>query len=286
MKRFISIAVLASFFLASMVFFQNCSKVAFAPDTSSLAVKATDIVQDNNDTGIDPAVSCRTDYVNTTSNVKILFMVDTSGSNVNYTQNGKFYYGTDPVKTWRLATMSNFLQAYESRANFFYGLLTFQDASATAQILGSNGAGAFTNVIATARDGIASFGRVTDREATPYGSALNLAKSIITADLPKNTKETAYVVVMISDGAPTDARYLAVSGVDSLKSDVKSLMDLAPGLVSVNSVFLYNSIVPTAADKKYMQAMASVGNGSFITADANQSISISNTLRVPKQVCD
>ncbi|RYZ71766.1 MAG: hypothetical protein EOP09_04140, partial [Proteobacteria bacterium] len=106
--------------MSGILLFQNCSQVAFTPSEASLdpqnGVKSTDTG------GTDP--SCRTDYVNVNKDIKVLFVVDTSGSNVNRNEGGKTVLGTDLDKKWRLASINKFIQTYQDRSNFHYGLIT------------------------------------------------------------------------------------------------------------------------------------------------------------------
>lgn len=277
MKSQIRWGLLAGIFGSFLLMFQNCSQVSFTPDAANLANSVDGL--SSNDSGTDP--NCRIDYANAAADVKVLFLVDASGSN----ENSGATVGTDPGQVWRLATLNTFVDAYKNKNNFFYGLLTFQGTTAKPQI-SSGGAGVFTNNLSTVAQGIASFDANIDGGNTPYDAALNLAKSVIMADLAiPSSKPTAYAVVMISDGVPTNDRYKGVNGVTNLKADVKSLVDLAPGKITVNSVFLYNAAKPSNSEEQYLRAMASVGGGAFIFADSKQTISIADSIRVSQEIC-
>ena len=247
----------------------------FTPDQASLDSKAG-IQSNGNTTGTDP--SCRTDYVNVNKDVKVLFVVDNSGSNVNIN-------GTDIDKKWRLATINKFIQTYQNKSNFYYGLITFQNSVATPQIR-SGDVGIFTNNLSMVTQGVANFASTPDAGATPYQAAINLTKQMINEDLKlKSSKPTAYVVVMISDGYPSDSRYTETNGIANLKADTKTLVDMAPGMIGVNTVFLYNAVKPSSAGKEPLQAMAAVGGGTFIIADSNQTVSIADSIKVPQEIC-
>jgi uncharacterized protein YegL len=227
--------------------------------------------------------TCTTDLVDVSHNVKILFLVDTSGSNAD-----SFYYGsgTDVGKTWRLATINNFVNTYSSKSNFYFGLVTFQDTSAKPQIA-SGGQGIFSNVQSVVQQGITNFKNTADIGATPYQAAIKMAGSIISADLkayPSST--TAYMVVMISDGAPTDTVYLdALTGMQALSTDAASVVSLAKAQISLNTVYLYNPASPANSDTRYLQTIASVGNGVFVEASSQSTLSIKDTIQVPQEVC-
>ncbi len=271
MKTQIRLGLLAVIFGSFLLMFQNCSQVSFTPDSAN-ALNSVEGLS-NNGGGADP--NCRIDYTNAAADVKVLFLVDASGSNDI----------TDRGQVWRLATLNSFVDAYKNKNNFFYGLLTFQGTTAKPQIA-TGGVGVFTNNLSTVAQGIASFDANIDGGSTPYDAALNLAKSIIMEDLAiPASKPTAYAVVMISDGVPTNDRYKGVNGINNLKTDVKALADIAPGKITVNSVYLYNAAKPSNSEEEYLRAMASVGGGTFIFADSKQAISIADSIKVPKEIC-
>jgi Mg-chelatase subunit ChlD len=278
MRRQYSMAILAGIFLTSMVMFQNCSQVAFTPDTA--ASSGVNGAGDPNDGGIDP--TCRTDDVTATADVKVLFVVDASGSNIN---NGNTV-GTDNDQVWRKKTMNTFISTYQNKNNFYYGLISFQDSSAKAHIQLS-GKGVFTNNMSAVSSGMTSFDANQDGGSTPYKPAIDMAKDIILRDMALgSSKPVAYVVVMISDGVPKDSRYTGSGGIANLKTDTQSLMDVGgKGNISVNSVLLYNTSAPSLSDEDYLKAMAQVGKGAYIKADSNGTLSIADTVKVPGSVC-
>jgi len=225
---------------------------------------------------------CKTDYVDVSHKVKILFLVDTSGSNATT----KTTIGTDNNKVWRLATINNFVNAYSSKSNFYFGLVTFQGSSATPQIA-SGGNGIFTNDPSAVQQGITNFKNTADSGSTPYQPAILMAKSMISADLKAYpSSDTAYVIVMISDGEPKDAVYLDPStGIRTLISDVASVISVATSQISFNTVYLYNSAAPSNSNTTYLQTIANAGGGVFVQANSQSTLSIKDTVEVPQQVC-
>lgn len=271
MKVGIRLALMLGSFATSLFLFQNCSKVAFTEDLSSL--------QNKND-----GPTCRVDVASTTKNIKVLFVIDTSGSNAS---GGNGNQGTDLNKVWRLATINSFLNAYGAKSNFSFGFVTFQGTKASSLIMEGN-RGVFSSSLSQANQAVAAFQQVPDKDNTPYDAALNAVKDMISYDQQKaSSKDAAYVVVMVSDGYPTNSSYTnSTNGMSNLKNDVKSILAVAPGQTSLNTVFLYNQNIPGASQKIYLETIASEGGGVFVEASSQNTLNIADTVQVPKQVCD
>ncbi|WP_413288678.1 VWA domain-containing protein [Bdellovibrio sp. HCB337] len=281
MKRAASVTVLSGIFLTFMLSFQNCSKVGFTSAVDASAVK-NGTTGDGDDDGGGDDTNCRIDMVNSTKTTKILFLIDTSGSNAG--NNGAA--GTDMGKTWRLATINSFINAYASKPNFQFGFATFQETSAKA-LLESNNHGIFTNNMTEINQAIQALKDTEDQGNTPYDAALSIVKDMISYDQVRNpSKEVGYVVIMVSDGSPTNKSYTnEATGMTALTNDVKAINNVAVGQISVNTVYLYNQSVPSASQKSYLQKIASVGHGAFIEASSQQIIQISDTVQVPTTTC-
>lgn len=284
------------FFMTSVLLvlvFQNCSQPSFTELASKSAVSESG-TGSAQDTGLpnDPSSPNATDSgtcvptsVTSNSVVKVLFVVDASGSNVMNVGGP----GTDPDKAWRLATLNNFIDSYKNRANFNFGLISFKRDSATPHIQ-SNGKAIFTNNITVVSAGVTSFKNTEDVGATPYKAALAMTKDIIANDLSVNAAQKAtYVVVLISDGQPTD-----YSSPEEVIPDVAAIRALAPSRVSLNSVFYYpatSHIEPMfleemiATATKYLTNVATAGGGKFIKALTNEVLNIDNTVVVPGMSC-
>ncbi|MFZ3229104.1 MAG: VWA domain-containing protein [Pseudobdellovibrio sp.] len=216
--------------------------------------------------------ACHTQLINTVRTVKILFLIDTSGSNDGST-------GTDSGKKWRSNVLQTFINSYKSKPNIYYGLATFQGDSVKSHILVNN-TSAFTNNLSLVDKGIQSFRTTPDQDTTPYKPALILAKKMISDDLKiTNSKDTLYYVVMISDGGATD--YI---GPDYIIPDINNVVSLAPKQISMNSVYYYGSF-NDASQTKYLQNIANIGQGNFITANSSESLKIDDILTVPTTVC-
>jgi uncharacterized protein YegL len=277
MKRAFYKSLLASLSLLGLLAFQNCSKVTFTGEPAAAASNvANGITGDNTNPtpGADP--TCRVEMVNTTKPVKVLFLIDTSGSNQN----------TDAGKVWRLETINSFINVYGSKTNFEFGFATFQGTSAISLITKENH-GVFSNNMTDINQAIMDFKNTQDYGATPYDAAIAVVKNMIIYDQSvKASKDVAYVVVMISDGMPTNTTYVdPATGMDALTKDVNSLLTAAPGQIGLNTVFLYNQSAPDTFQKSYLQKIADLGTGVFIEATSKQTLQISDTVQVPGKTC-
>lgn len=219
--------------------------------------------------------SCRPTEVVSTKTVKVLFLVDTSGSNLSEGRT----LGTDPQKKWRQTTLNGFINKYSSKSNFHYGLITFQGSSAKAQIA-SGGKAVFTNSLAEVQNGVTQFMNTDDAGKTPYKAALNAAKAVIQEDLAVNSsQQISYVLVMVSDGQATDYGSPA-----EIIPDAHSIKNLAPSQISLNSVYYYSSKM-REEETKYLRNLSTIGGGSFITANSNTVLNIDDVIRVPGTSC-
>lgn len=283
MKQIFRISTLSGLLMVCLLGFQNCSKVAFTTDEAASALIKNGITGDSNTSANGDDTNCRVDLANSTKNVKILFLIDTSGSNAS--NNGEA--GTDPGKVWRLNTINAFINAYGSKPNFQFGFATFQESSASALLKNSSGQGIFSNNMTEINQAISDFKNIEDKGYTPYDAALSVVRSMIRYDqMTGSNKEAGYVVVMISDGTPTNASYTdSKNGMANLTKDVNDILAEAPKQISLNTVFLYNQAVPTASQKSYLQKISSLGSGAFIEANSNQTLQISDTVQVPSTVC-
>jgi Mg-chelatase subunit ChlD len=260
--------------LGMMVFplvlvFQNCSNAKFTPDIGSNALDAVTGANAGDDS------SCRPGTVNSNKIVKVLFVVDTSGSNAGEDNQPP----TDLQKKWRSATINSFFSVYNNRPNFYFGMITFQGSSAKAQIQVGN-KGGFTQDSSVINDGYNSFLNTPDSGNTPYKAALSMAKSIISADLAAYPKQNAaYVLVMVSDGQATDYK-----SPDDVIPDASAIRALAPGQVSLNTVYYYSKAY-VESQTKYLRNISSVGGGQFLVANSNQSLKIDDVIQVPGVSC-
>jgi hypothetical protein len=185
--------------------------------------------------------------------VKVWFIIDDSGS-----------MQTNDPNQRRYEEAKAFAQRLEKPGVFFFGGETFAGDA--------NGAKRFTQPHRFT-DSAATFGANVDavknpgNGGTPYLAALNFAYGELSADVRENpvvARRTRYVVIFLSDGAPTDSQppqiVEAVRTLMTLKRDV--------GALTLNTVFLGG---PTGDTEALLETMAAEGGGvfkSFPTGDA------------------
>lgn len=255
-------------FLSLMLTFQNCSKARFTTDATLGALNG--VAGNGNGGGNDQ--SCHPHSVTGNKIVKVLFVIDTSGSNQGTD-------GTDPNKKWRSATMSNFINQYKEKSNFYYGLITFQGSTAKEQIK-VNGTAVFSNDLTVVQSGYESFMNTADGGSTPYKAALKMAQNMISADLAANADQKAsYVMVMVSDGQAKD-----YTDASQVIPDAKAIENLAPNQISLNSVYYFSKVF-AESETKYLRNISSVGGGAFIIANSNQVLSVEDVIQLPATGC-
>jgi hypothetical protein len=211
---------------------------------------------------------------------KILFVVDTSGSNVIRTKE----WGTigcldndmtclppsDPDKNFRARAIGSFLGKYRQKSNFQWSMLTFADQSAHAFINKGNDQSPLFAAAQYMDQALGAFMGFKDNGPTPYGAGLQLATKAIQddADLNAATKPN-YVVILLTDGFPTD--YYDANNVfqpSMAISDVNTLSGLASaGRVTLSTLYYnpnpdHNAPEPQKAIT-LLKAMATQGGGHF-----------------------
>lgn len=223
-----------------------------------------------------PTTTCSTVLSDLSVPAKILFIVDTSGSNVSQS-NG---VGTDKDKSYRKGSIQEFFNNYSVKPNFSWGFVTFSYSSATSYIGDTwSNPSMFSKTSADMQKALDSFLNATDEGDTPYNAAIRKAADAIETDSSK-TPDTKYIVVFLSDGLPSPA--VANS---TITSDISQLMAKAPGRVSFNTIY-YG--IPSEGGRDLMQLMANVGGGQFLDtnlAGLGRSFPISNVIKVPGEVC-
>jgi hypothetical protein len=265
--------VLFGLTLCSLVF-QNCSKVQFQTQADFASVLGNPVVP-----GGDPTCVPK-DPTQITVPIKVLFIMDTSGSNKSNGLAG----GTDVDKVWRLKVINDFLAKYGANPKVSYGLASF--ASTAQAHINDGGRAGFTNDSAALTAGIADFQARGDAGSTNYKTAFDLAKAIIANDQAAHPDPTAaYAIGFLSDGLASDFDIGTQNGLDELHNAVKSVLDVNPGKVTMSSVFYYAGAAPEAKGENMMKEVALAGKGIAAIANANQNFSIENSLIVPGVVC-
>ncbi len=220
---------------------------------------------------------------------KILFVVDTSGSNassgatiiINGVVQGS---GTDPNNIYRLGSINTFFNQYSSKTNFYWGLITFNTAIVDyVKQVGS--ASSFTGTKNVMQNAITAYSNgETANSGTMYTFALNAAKQAIIND-PDNTsvnraKGLKYYVILMSDGAPSDLG----NPPDPANATpyVSALLAAAPNAVTLDTV-LYGNQNADPAPVQMLSGIATEGNGIFTNSTNLNTININNL--VQQNVC-
>jgi len=255
--------------------FQNCSKTSFSASKDSM--NSTDNVNVNGESH-QPG-SCNSELMQATVPIKILFVVDMSGSNHSSP-------GTDVDKSLRGGSIQQFFNDYQAKANFSWGFVGFQGTKAMAFINdGSVGTAEFSSQSGDMQAAIAQFYGTTDDDYTPYKAALKMATQAISDDAVTASASTKYVVVFLSDGMPTDYPDSA-SGDAQIDADVQTLVGLVPGRISFNTIY-YGPHDTDASNR--LQGMASAGGGQFLDTNSyatGRSFYISDTINIPGVPCN
>ncbi|PWU14061.1 MAG: hypothetical protein C5B49_13790 [Bdellovibrio sp.] len=135
------------------------------------------------------------------------------------------------------------------------------------------------------------FAKSQDGGDTPYLAALSGVQGALASDpglYQMGPTAPLYFVVFMSDGYPTDA----VSGqspvvVDqaALQRAISSILAMAPGRITLSTVYYGTINDPTAAAT--LQTMANAGQGQFANVDTGSisSISVNDLIKVPVGKC-
>ncbi|MGE0631271.1 MAG: Ig-like domain repeat protein [Pseudobdellovibrionaceae bacterium] len=228
--------------------------------------------------------TCTTSFADITDPVKVVFIVDASASNGQIGCNKSGNNCTDPGKVMRVGSIEAFANTYGSRPNFSWGLSYFKGSSATA-LIKSGSQPTFANH-ATLTTQLNYFkNSVSDSGVTPYVAALNKAYDTIDKDPAKDssTNKPMYIVVFISDGRP-NGEYPAPTEA-SLRAQVKSILDLSPGRISLSTVY-YGPTTESASD--LLGAMADTGKGKLLDTNVNPTgvtEIIDSVIKIPVQTC-
>ncbi len=218
--------------------------------------------------------TCRDQLSEQTVPVKVVLVVDTSGSNVRQGTNP----GTDPDKRQRGGSIQDFFNSYRNQTNFSWSFLVFQGSSAFSLIGNSSVAPNFSLDATEMQQAINRFYDGFDEGNTPYRAALAKAHQAILNDY-SSTRETKYIVIFISDGVPDPA----VSN-STLRSDIENLMAAKPGQISLSSIY-YGPYNQEASDR--LAVMALYGGGGFLDANSSngQTFQIESVIQVPGTNC-
>jgi|GEM_PF-2885311 len=224
-------------------------------------------------------IDCAPTVQTVTTNLRILFMVDNSGSTNQ----------TDPHQYFRNQVIKSFLQQYGSKTNLTYSFGFF---AGTQAYLYDTQKQSFQSKLnqpfGTAADltrALDTFDRLKPGGNTPYHAAFKLLQGAILADLGSNSETTSYSIVFMSDGRPTDVSAqprLSVQ-MSGLVQKMEKAVQAAGGLVSLSTV--YFGPAQNRGDSGLLQTMSNVGKGDFVDTNSNPNLVISDVITVPGQDC-
>jgi len=287
-KNIRNFKVIAASFTALFISFgfQNCSKVSFSQ------IPENKVIGDNGTSGLPngPIQTCREVLQTTTKNVRILFMVDNSGSALT----------TDPNMYYRDQTIRTFLDSYGGKTNFTYSFGYFANSDAKLSDMTSKSyltlkKAANPNVpynvfsdATSMSSTLTNYEKIVSSGNTPYDKAFAGLNLMIDNDPVDPNYPVSYAVVFISDGMPNPA--LSDIELQSLMDQIKMKAANRGQEISLNTVYFgpAASTSTAAADAILrLKAMASYGVGQFIDTNNNVggSLAIDNVVTVPGMVC-
>jgi Mg-chelatase subunit ChlD len=244
--------------------YQNCSDVSFR--STPVSTK-----------------SCETILNTTNKNIRILFMVDDSGSTLQ----------TDPMKRYRALAIQNFVAKYGSKTNFSY---VFGDFEANNSFLYNPLTNDFgnanittTNVVGTSSDLSNALtlylSQTTSPNAnTPYQVAFEALNGAISRDISATASfadKPNYAIVFMSDGQPNPS--LSNNQIKNLVIDLKTSVLNSARLVSVSTVYFGPDNDDGA--KSVLRDIASEGNGQFVDTNVSTDLTIESVISVPGEIC-
>lgn len=277
-------AVTLGFVLA---FSSGCNQSYFSP------VPASSLDANNLSSGsagsASSGPSCSTVLQNTTENLRIMFMVDNSGSTAT----------TDPGQHYRDITVQDFLQQYQAKTNFtyFFGWFSGIDANIwddPAQTWDVNTAQAPFGGPTALSDALSAYQQIPPGGSTPYNAAFaSISGAIQTDEAAGNHWD--YVVVFMSDGMPTDLGYLSGSSSDIAALDAE-LVGIVNNLkataaqngtskLTLSTVYFGPEGNADPGAIEHLQDMATAGNGQFVDTNLTTNLQIADLITVPGTVC-
>lgn len=265
-------------------------------------MKASKVIPGDEGDGAPP--SCTVTYDEISTPVKVLFLVDKSGSNKDNANTTYINDGTDPNKSWRVGSINNLrnalpLDLFSFNITLFRGNYSnlndgnrYSGGDLTKTLMSgfSNNSTIFNNAMTALKND-------DDKGKTPYQAALQKAREQIQADIASDTT-SMYSVILVTDGYPdpnivtkTDCGDRACSSENLSDADVpasiakvrqfaEQIVNINPSRVNVNTVYYY-SANRSNYPVNILKNIASAGRGAFLEANTNSTIDFKNVVRVP-----
>lgn len=183
---------------------------------------------------------------------KIIFLIDTTGSNAYASdildttgQKIGVAPATDPTKSFRYNSVSNFIKQYSMKTNFKWGILSFSKTATNTGAMALLNSGSMSNPLlgtsAQALTAVENFRQSSiDEGNTHYTPAMAMAAKAITTDADFSNPQSQYFVILVSDGMPNDPSPNVYTS-----NRISELTGLAPGRIKVSVVF-YTSLSSTS----------------------------------------
>lgn len=211
------------------------------------------------------ALFCTPDPGSQSTETRILFVIDKSGSNNK----------TDPGGNRRYDAINNFFNKYTDNDKIKWALIEFQDSKATSSFSNPyfRNANEFATVIPTSQAN-------TDVGGTPYRAAITEISAAVRDELLSSNSQIKlnFEIVFLSDGVPTDYGDPVIDD-GKIMTDVKNLTEISLGLIHLSTVY-YN--LSDTADTKAalrLKSMASVGQGEFQDASDGQDLNFDKLIK-------
>ena len=265
-----------SLILGGLLLACACNQTSFSPATANIAPNSNQV----NPPAPSPSPPNPCVPVSQQSRLlKVMFLVDTSGSNF---ENNTTTDGTDPDKKFRLGSIQNFFNRYQTKTNIQWGFTSFSNDTVT-DFVGAGGHGSFTSDPNQMQNALNQFSNLQDQGDTPYVTALNSVANDIANDPDLHSKANPlYYVIFLSDGYPTD-----VGSPSDIQNTISQLLATDPKNVLLSTVFYGHKSDPESpAALNMLGAMAKMGGGVFADAtDPKSIIDIDQLLAPPPSQC-
>lgn len=269
--------------IASVIALSGCNETGFvAAPAGTLAQGSGDSNPTNPGTPgtpgnpvPNPMPSCQVS--DTTKPVRIIFMLDNSGSTLT----------TDPDQVFRVQTIQKFNNDYGAKPNLSFNLGYF--GLNVAYMFDMN-LSKFVSPIATNPIGtsaqlsvaLSSYDMVQPNGSTPYKAAFSTLESTVKADIAAGGKQD-YAVVFMSDGQPTDVAAPVITNLNLLVNSLKAAAasSNSGSLLSLSSVYFGAANDTVSIDN--LKSMATTGGGQFVDTNklGSGGLVINNVISVP-----
>lgn len=218
------------------------------------------------------SVFCTAEPGSQSTETRILFVVDKSGSNVSQK--------TDPTGTRRYGAINNFFNKYADNNKIKWAMIEFQKESANSLFLNPffREAAQFGSVIASSQ-------AKTDEGYTPYRAAITEIGNAIRDELlnSDNTIKYNFEIIFLSDGVPTDYGDQFIDD-GKIMEDVQNLIEISVGFVHFSTVYYNLSSTADEEAARRLENMAQVGQGRFQDASNGEDLDFDELIKFGTEI--